>query len=166
MKKKPSHAKRIEPYSGIQNLDVHEYFESHAYLSREDWNKLNKLPCRPIGWLQTDEKLKLFFDTLTKYSLISCPYDIFSKHFKKSDVGTKKIEWLGFANSLTFLLKELMAEFCVPSTFSPYKMIELHFVDSRGNDFNVNRLRKNNSKGIRNPENQGNMERIVESLIK
>lgn len=155
-----------KPYSGsLKEMSIHDYFEAHARFTVQEWEQLHRPSKRPIGWLKTEDKLKQLFKTLRDYSFIDCSHEIFETHFKWSNLETERIKWLGRSNSLTFLIRELIDEFFIPSTQSPYLMISQHFVNANGQAYDNNRLRKNHNKGIRNPENQGNIERVMESII-
>ena len=144
-------------------IDIHEYYQSYSYLSIKEWEKLSHT-VRPIGWLHSLDVFSKLYFKLRSYSLIVCSFEVFKKHFFDVNAISERIIWFGKSNALTLLISELMEEFFIPTTVSLYKAVSEHFISSRGNEYSIEKLRKNHNKGVRSPESQGNIERIIESL--
>jgi len=106
-----------------------------------------KVNIKRMGWRLSFEKFEIFWKLLIKFGLIDCKYEVFREHFFGTGVISDKIVWYGTDNRITFFINDLMDKEIIPVHDKPFVLICNHF-RSIDKEFDPEKLRKNNSKGV------------------
>jgi len=116
-----------------------------------------------IGCLKP-ERLNDIHAIFFNYALTNTPIQNFIPHFMGGETSARKIFWLRGINLLTFTFNHLM-DILLPYYHDPFRVIAEHFCDADGNDFTLEQLRKNHSKGVEKDSNKTMIKNAFAPLV-
>jgi hypothetical protein len=126
-------------------------------------NEINNI--QPIHWLEKEESLRLFLQSIKKEGLIENrdTEEIIQEHFRQTDKKPQPIHWRKSNRLLIYLFNKLSEAGRVDTMGRQFQLITEHFLDKNGQSFKRDSLKQDNQNMKYSSDPRGS--KTIDSII-